>query len=466
MLIFLTNVYLLRTMPSTASKLIDQAIDVQRREVIKKLGKIQKTTKNSSKTSNVATSSDEPEHTILADMNVCSRVWPACNIEWVHITDPSIELFQERVLSLLERQRPQRLTILAYQLFLRDNLLDEMVRSIELIMETAAASKRHRVTVSTLRFNPDEERLWHEVGDINRRIREIMDKHRMQPLLAHKIFIQKDDDIGGYTVKANFFAEYMKGTSLGTNPNEKGLNMLADWLRTHHRIGIDNRNVLPLKSEAVIQTPCPLGLTPSFFNNNKMTSFLKSRGMFVRHSRSETRKPLLRRTSHRTISRTRPESIGASTIRQGRSATRHLENLLANAARINAANPHHSHDHSAPHLDVQQFRRLQEKFDRKCQDFQFLEEKHRVLKGEMASKVENFKRETDIKDQSYKAQLDHYKQMYFWADQEVEKLRERLQVYSRDLSEMTDRLNDMRLSKKDKKALRRQQKDDQTMEYN
>ncbi len=340
------------------------------------------------------------------------------------------------------------------------------MQSVRLIMETAAASKRHRITVSTLRFNPDEERQWHEVGDINRQIRETMIKYKMQPLLAHKIFIQKDDEVGGYTVKANFFAEFVKGSSLGMNPNEKGLNMLADWLRTHHRIGIDNRNVLPLKNEAGIQTPCPLGLTPSFFNNPKMTSFLKSRGMFVRQSRSETRKPLLRRTSHRTISRSRPESIGAGTIRPGRSATRQLENLLANAARINAADPHNSHDHSAPHLDVKQFRRLQEKFDKKCQDYHALEEKYRSLKGEIASKEENFKRETDIKDQSYKAQLDHYKQMYSWADQEVETLRQRLQVYSRDLSEMTDRLNDMRLSKKEKKALRRQQKDEDAMEYN
>ncbi len=105
-------------MPNTASKLIDEAIEEQRREVIKKLSKIPK--KNSSRTLDTSTSS-EPEHTILADVNVCSRIWPPCSIKWVHITDPSIELFQERVLSLLERHRPQFITILAYQLYLHEN---------------------------------------------------------------------------------------------------------------------------------------------------------------------------------------------------------------------------------------------------------------------------------------------------------------------------------------------------------
>ena len=449
-------------MPGSSAKLANEAIEEQRREILKKLGKIPKKTKASEGPSE----SQEPQHTVLANINVCSRVWPECNIEWVHIQDSSLELFQERVLSLLERPRPQRVTILAYQLYLRENLIDDIIKSINLVMEAASESNRHRVTVSTLRFNPDEERIWHEIGEINKTIRSIMEKHNMQPLLVHKIFIQKDDNLGGYAVKANYFSEFTKGTSLGTNPNEKGLKMLVDWLITHHRIGIDNPNIMTLKYEPPIQTPCPLGLTPAFFNNPKMTSFMKSRGMFVRQSRSETRKPVLRRTSHRTISRSRPESIGAATIRPGRSATRHLENLLANAARVNAANPHHGHEPHVPHVNDRNVRRLQEKYDQKCKDLHQLEEKYKTLKTELINKEEKFKRETDIKDQSYKAQVDHYKQMYFWADQEVEKLRQRLQDYSRDLSDMTDRLSDMRMSKKEKKANKKRQQAEESMEYN
>ncbi len=386
----------------------------------------------------------EPIRLHLSDVNTCSRTWSnsQTGIQWIHISDATMEIFVERVMSFLAEKHPHNITISAFQLYLHEESPEDMMKSITNIIMEAQASDRHRVTISSLRFNPEDERIWCTIGELNQQIRDLHIKHNLQPLALHKIFIVKDDRVNGYVVKGNHFIEFNERRSLGSSPSEKAVQLIADWVIRHHATGIDNSNIIPLKKDQGVMVPCPLGLSSQFYNDEKLASFLKSRGLFVRQSRSATRKPTLRRTSHRTISRLRPESHNGRAPRQGRSATpgsiRNLEKLLTNVAKERQADPHGAHHPNAPH--------------------DTLLNKFKMLEIDSDTKIRKIQKENEIKIDKLETELSYWKEQDSWNRQEVKRMRERIDRLSKELSEMTDLYYRAKTAKKERRQERRKRR--------
>ena len=220
-------------MAPVSTKKVDEAVDELRKAIKKR-----ETVKNGAKPSVVrevvslqkVQVKHEPIRLHLSDINTCSRTWSDARtgITWCHITDDNLEIFCERVMSILAETHPHYITISAFQLYFRYESEEELTKAVAQVLQEAHASGRHRVTISSLRFNPEDERWWAEIGAINTKIRAMHVKYNLQPLALHKIFITRDDKLNGYVIRANYFIEYNERKSLGGSPTERAVQMIAD----------------------------------------------------------------------------------------------------------------------------------------------------------------------------------------------------------------------------------------------
>ncbi len=249
----------------------------------------------------VQTSSEPVEYTIISWIPIPKSFLTVDGheINLILMQQPTLQAIEEEVIRLMERDKRQFITNMAYQDALMSNYLEcdknEVLNSIRKMMELAESSGKHRYSVADMIFIPDQQSSWPEYATINRDIRKLCIEFNVQPLMVNKPLLKRQSGLDVLVIEARFWDEFVTGISLGTNLNNFGLKKLANVLVKHTMIGLNNREVLVSKQGQALLTPSPVGLTQEYLDSPVMRNHLISRGLFCRKSSrslSRGRKPI------------------------------------------------------------------------------------------------------------------------------------------------------------------------------
>lgn len=411
-----------------------------------------------------------PRRIILADFD--TNLWQHDGV-WVHVKEETLSEFKESVLKVLESPKPLHISILALQNYTNDTI-EDLLSCVRNIME-ATLESTHKVCFSTLRFLPEEERNWNLINSVNKGIKVIMSEFNVQQLNLHKICLKfQGRDL---VVDAECFKEFIERTSLGSTLSEHAINTICDWLNKHNNSAFGAQPILRARGETESLLPLPLGLTKSYYEDERMVSFLKSRGLYHRRPRSETRKPPHRRVSHRTISRRRPDSLGTG-HRDGRSrspmAVGALERLLSAVSRDRRGNPtNHVMNRDNNFADRINQLYLQKNAEvvqlNICVEALKAEVHH--LRQELEREKSKTKEENGIEIHRLKqeiASLQEHNRNLSTLDEHNDKLISRLMKMKSDLgvenNQLVEELGRLKLSKKERRRLKREQRQEDRRE--
>ena len=385
---------------------------------------------------------------------------PKLPIVFKCVKDQPMQQFIEGLLSLMERhESPLHITLDVMCAFFMEETLDDIKAGVECLSAAAVESGKHRLTFSTCRFPPDQERFWPELGDMNAFLRRHTAAIGEQPLSCHKVFLcPQGDQLATF---AQMYEEFFSKTSLGRTPTDAAINITVHWLKMHHeKAYLKARQPSELKKHPHLPPPLPLGLTTEYINDKYMTAILKSRGMFrARRTRSAARRGGQRRGSHRTISRERSDSmVSGARPRGGRSpnsvgALERLLNRVAREGRTSSRDPHAKERESARITG-----QVAQLYKSKCEEVAQLSVELEALRLEM----ELIKESKDVKMEAELLKLQkensYFRNMQDHFDKHsarLGKLKDSLVYENKQLSE---ELQLLKLSKRERRAARKQMK--------
>ena len=368
--------------------------------------------------------------------------------------EESLSEFTEGILAALEAaERPMRITIDVLTRFYVEEQLEDMQDAIKNIVEAAMATGgRHRVTFSSVRFSPELEKFWSEIQELNLFIRKYTAISGEQPLNLMKIFLAPYN--GHYVSFGVRYKEYVENKSLGRTPSDNGASTVALWVIKHHRSAYRQPPKPSDKQPAMLPLPLPLGVSADYTENPIMLEILKARGMFYgKRNRSASRSTGRRRTSHRTRSRERSDSmVSLARPRGGRSpqSINALERLLNRVWKYNNQDP-------------EEREREQQKitgkvatiFKEKCREVTQLSVQLETIKLEYEITQEKKLKEMELECNELRQQNDQLRRHSDAMDRLTTKLTRMKEDLVQENAQLQDELQLLRMSKKERRAARK-----------
>ena len=390
-----------------------------------------------------------PIHIHYADFEIETPA--GAKVKYLVLKEKTLQEFGEMLLSSMEREQRQMLiTVDVLTAFIYDESFEDITSVIKAVTEAAMESSRHRVTWSTLRFAPDAERYWSDIGDLNSWIRRYTAQTGEQNMALHKVYLRpKGNQLYTY---AEMYEEWWRKSSLGISPSGAAAFVNATWVEKHHANGFQSPRMPREPRTDVLAIPCPLGMTSEYVDDERILSMLKSRGLFRgRQSRSASRRSTTRRGSHRTHSRERADScVSGARPRGARTpdSVSALERLLNRVARM----PRKSDPHSTERETAKVTARIAELYRGKCTELTKvqLESESLCLELELCKEAHDFKMEAEI------TKLRDENRQLREAQVRLDRLADKLTDIKEDLrhenSKLLDEIQMMKMTKRERRA--------------
>ncbi len=379
--------------------------------------------------------------------------------------EDTLQSFTEGMIAALEAtERPMLISIDVLNRFFMEETLADMKASIKAITEAAISSAKHRVTFSTMRFSPDLERFWCEAGQLNSFIRDYTAEIGEQPINLHKLYLQPHN--GQFYTCTLHYREYVEKSALGRNPSQKGVSMNIDWVVRHHKTAYwKPRNPSNKKLEE-LPLPVPLGLTGSYTDSVTFLNILKSRGLYRgRKARSVSRGNNRRKTSHRTKSRERCDSlVSGARPRGGRSpnSINILERLLNRVSKSGG-----TADNQQKTRETQKMsEKISTLYQAKCSDLTRMAVELEATKLELDLLRESKKSELDAEISNLRKENEHHRQARYWAEENVSQLEKIKDTLHRDNQVLLSEVEKLRMNKKERRAAKKAERRARKPRYN
>ena len=368
------------------------------------------------------------------------------------VQEKSLQEFSEATIALIEQEsHPTNISIDCLSAYFMEEASDDIMAAIAAVSEAAIESKIHRVTFSTLRYSPEFERHWNSLGQLNNRIRQHNINQGEQTLSLHKVFLTPR--AGRLETFGECYEEFTKKISLGSTPNELGAQIVLSWVLRHHQNAYQQpRKPDATKKLAPLPMPVPLSMSEEYAENEAMVAILKSRGMFSgRRTRSASRRGgATRRTSHRTISRDRSNSMVSGAKPRGARSPQSLgalERLLHQVSRGNNQGCRQNRDRESSRVTD----RIASLYRQKCDENTRLHLELESTALEMELLKEN-QQEQESEVIKLRSEIQKLRETVDWQDTRSDKLNKIKGVLYNENKLLEDELKSLRLSKKHKKA--------------
>ena len=373
--------------------------------------------------------------------------------------EETLEQFLEANIDMLEsEERPMYVTYDVITNFFMEESEENLVNAVKALTEVAVASGRHRVTFSTGRFCADFERHWASLGDLNNEIRRVTQETGEQSLSLHKCFLTVQD--GALATFAAAYAEFHSKKSLGRKPTEMAEQILLDWIQRHHIHAYQHPRRPKQKVLAPLPLPLPVSMTREYANDPFMVSVLKSRGMFhSRRARSTSRKAPLRRSSHRTISRERSESLVSGARPNGARSPNSLgllERLLQRVSK--GSNKGRQQDFVREREAERVTSRIAGMYQQKCTDLTRLSIDFESLKLEMDLLKESRDTEREAEISNLKLEVRKLREAASWEQSAYDKLFRVKDGLHHENLQLKEELEALRLSKKERRKAKKEKR--------
>ena len=390
-----------------------------------------------------------PIHLHYADFNIEAPA--GARVKYILLKEKSLQEFGEMLLSTMERElRPMYVTIDVLSAFIYEESYEDITSVIKAVCEAAMESGRHRTTWSTLRFAPDAERYWSDIGDLNGWIRKYTAECGEQPLATHKVYL-KPRGKQLFTF-AEMYEEWWHKTSLGSRPSDGAAVVNSTWIEKHHASGYESPRMPREPRTDVLAIPCPLGLTDEFIKDDRMLAMLKSRGLYRgRRTRSTSRRPGARRASHRTVSRESADSLVSGARPRGARSPHSisiLERLLNRVARM----PKKDDPHASERETAKVTSRIAELYTGKCQDLTRaqLEIESLRLEIELVREARDVKMEAEVT--KLREENKYLREAQARSDRLADKLTDIKESLRYENEKLFDELNLLKMTKKERRA--------------
>ncbi len=393
-----------------------------------------------------------PIHIHYSDFEIAPPA--GAKVKYCHLKEKCLQDFAEMLLAKMETEdRPLYITADVLTAYFLDESYADITSVIKAVTEAAIESGRHRITWSTLRYCPDSERYWIELGDLNTWIRNYTAQTGEQHLSFHKIYLKPRN--GQLFTFAEMYEEWWRKSALGQAPSDAAVVVNATWCEKHHSSAYGGPRIPREPSKEVLPIPCPLGITPDYTEDEKILSILKSRGLFRgRRTRSEARRSGTRKGSHRTLSRERSDScVSGARPRGARTpdSISALERLLNRVSRMPRKDDPHGTEREASRVTS----KIAELYTGKCQELT----RYQLEVESLRLELELVREARDIKMESEVTKLKDENRYLREAQSRADRLADKLVDIKESLRLENDKLyNELQLLKMSKKERRAHKK--------
>ena len=375
-------------------------------------------------------------------------------VKFIRMKEKSLQEFAEMLLSTMEREeREMYITVDVLTAFFLDESFTDITSVIKAVTEAAIESNKHRISWSSMRFYPDAERYWVEIGDLNTWIRKYTAQIGEQCYSLHKIYLKpKGNQLFTF---AEMYNEWWHKSALGQVPSDAAAVVNATWTVKHHENAYKSPRMPREPRTEVLPIPCPLGMTDEYTKDEKILSILKVRGLYRgRRTRSASRRSATRKGSHRTISRDRSDSLVSGARPRGArspNSVSALERLLNRVARM----PRRDDPHSAEREAAKVTSRIAEMYTGKCQEVT----KYQLECESLRLEMELIREARDIKMEGEVAKLKdenrYLKQAQSRSDRLADKLTDIKESLRFENEKLYEELQLLKLSKKERRAYKK-----------
>lgn len=377
-------------------------------------------------------------------------------VKYIHLKEKSLQEFGEMLLSAMEREeRPMYITVDVLTAFFLEESYADITSVIKAVTEASLESGRHRVTWSTLRYCPDNERYWSDLGDLNSWIRMYTAQTGDQQLSLHKLYLKpRGNQLFTF---AEMYSEWWNKTALGLVPSSAAVVVNTTWTEKHHSHAYLSPRLPREPSKEALPIPCPLGMTPEYTEDERILSILKSRGLWRgRRTRSASRRVSTRKGSHRTLSRERADSLVSGARPRGArtpDSVSALERLLNRVSRMPRKDDPHSTEREASKVTS----KIAELYTAKCQELTRyqLEVESLRLEIELVREARDVKMEAELN--KLKDENRYLKEAHNRADRLADKLTDIKESLRVENDKLYDELQLLKMTKKERRAHRRKQ---------
>ncbi len=363
--------------------------------------------------------------------------------------------FLEATLDWMSQEsRPMCISVDVIMRWFMEEQTEDIMAGVKTLTEAAISGGRHRITFSTARFPPDLERHWFSIGELNNQLRAYTQLVGEQSLSLHKAFLTPQE--GVLACYAQCYDEYYRKTSLGKTPSELAAQIVLGWVSQHHRFAYQKERRPKKRNLAPLPMPLPVSLTREWAQDEFMVRCLKSRGLYRgRRTRSTSRRAPVRRTSHRSVSRDRADSVvSGAKPRGGRSPQSNgcLERLLCQVTKVGRNRDPYLRERDVSRVS----NRIASLYKDKCQEVTGLRVEIETLKLQLDLLREQKQGDSELELNSLKLELKRLKENERWQDASYDRLAKVKDSLFHENKALEEELENLRLSKKE----RRQKKKD------
>ncbi len=399
----------------------------------------------------------QPIHMHVADYQLEQWTNARPEIVFKQVGEESLDQFVEGNITMMEAEsRPMYITYDIITSYFMEEYSEDIVKAMKTLTDFALDSGRHRVTFSTGRYCGDFERHWVSLSELNNEVRRMTQEAGEQSLSLHKCFLTVQD--GALVTHAAMYAEFASKKSLGRMPTELAEQTLLDWIQRHHSNAYQQARRPKQKVLAPLPLPLPVSLTHEYANDQFMVSVLKSRGMYRgRRTRCTSRRAPPRRSSHRTLSRDRSDSV-VSGARNGVNGARSpnslgiLERLLQRVSK--GGKDQFSREREAEKVTG----RIAAMYQQKCAELTRLSIDFESLRLEMDLMKEKVDSEKEAEIRSLKLEVKRLREEASWESSAYEKLFKIKDSLHYENLQLKEEIESMKLSKRERRKAKKEKK--------
>lgn len=403
---------------------------------------------------------------VLADFAVPEKIWdPKQTLcEWKPMIGQTMtEVVEYIELLLSTKDKRVNLVVLAFQNFCAEESQEDVTDAIDRIFEAYKLAKsRHWLSIATLRFVPDEAKIWHFYANINRHIRRRTVELGFQPLSIHKCLLMKQNNQKALCVDPTYYEEFHQEISLGSTMTLSAMQRIISWI-LKHMVSITKPLKFVSSPDTANWMPTPPGLTDLYKKNPKMVAIMQERDIFVQIPRS--RSTSSGRRNSRKASSTSNRAVSANKgdkPKVEKEKNDDIDLALYYMAKDTKGHPEY-YCEARPDFNPDHHRKLVAVYDSyvaKQTELQEAYKKIRILEED------NRKKESMIKTSDYdvlrlRQDRDYYKNSDYWNTCEIRRLKKSNSDLRYEINDLVEEMREAREDerKKEKKLKAKENKE-------
>lgn len=400
---------------------------------------------------------EQPLRVHISDFEIVETRATNYPIVYKTVGDVSMSTFTQETLDWMrDEQRPMHISADIVHCFFMEEQNEDLMATIRCLTEAAIEGGKHRISFSTARYNPDGERHWFSLSELNNEIRSYTQLIGEQSLSLHKAFLSPEN--GVLACFAQCYEEFYRKTSLGKTPSDLGVQIVIGWITQHHQHAYVHQRRPKKRILAPLPMPLPISMTKAWYEDEYMVRLLKSRGLFRgRRTRSTSRHAPPRRTSHRTVSRERSDSqVSGARPNGGRSPMSNgcLERLLHQVTKGGRTRDPYTREREASRVAG----RISSLYQDKCAEVVSLRVEVETLKLQMDLMKDKREGDKELELNELRLELRRLKDNEKWQDASYDRLAKVKETLLYENKQLEEQLEDLKISKKERRQKKKEKK--------